>query len=90
MRIPLLGEENRMESYMILFFTHSGAIKFQRNLKKLGVSCTLMPVPRSLSSNCGIGAKVLYDGDMLALTDNEVEKVYKIQDEDYKEIFHQT
>jgi hypothetical protein len=27
---------------------------------------------------------------MLALTDNEVEKVYKIQDEDYKEIFHQT
>ncbi|MCR3955930.1 MAG: DUF3343 domain-containing protein [Gudongella sp.] len=78
-----------MKKYMILFFTHSGAIKFQRKLKKSNISCTLMPVPRSLSSNCGIGAQILYDGDILALTDNEVEKMYIVNDKDYREVFHQ-
>ncbi len=78
-----------MKCYMILFFTHSGAIKFQRRLKGLNISCTLMPVPRALSSNCGIGAKVSYDGDMLALTENELERVYLIEDNDYREIFRQ-
>lgn len=48
-----------------------------------------MPVPRSLSSNCGIGAQILYDGDILALTDNEVEKMYIVNDKDYREVFHQ-
>ncbi|WP_409227826.1 DUF3343 domain-containing protein [Gudongella sp. SC589] len=79
-----------MKSYMVLFFTHSGAIKFQRKLKGLNVSCKLMPVPRALSSNCGIGARVSHDGDILILTDNEVEKVYEIRDNDYREIFHQS
>lgn len=79
-----------MKSYMILFFTHSGAIKFQRRLRKSNISCTLMPVPRSLSSNCGIGAKVDHDGDMLSFTDNEVERVYEIEEDNYREIFHQS
>ncbi|HZH94214.1 MAG TPA: DUF3343 domain-containing protein [Tissierellaceae bacterium] len=79
-----------MKSYMILFFTHSGAIKFQRKLERLNVSCKLMPVPRSLSSNCGIGARVSHDGNILILADNEVEKVYEIQEDDYREIFHQS
>lgn len=74
---------------MILFFTHSGAIKFQRMLKKSDIACTLMPVPRALSSNCGIGARVFHDGDILEFTDNEVEKVYSMEDDDYREIFHQ-
>jgi hypothetical protein len=79
-----------MKSYMILFFTHSGAIKFQRKLKGLNISCTLMPVPRALSSNCGVGARISYDGDILDLADKEVEKVFLIQKENYSEIFHQS
>ncbi len=73
---------------MVIFFTHSGAIKFQRKLEKLMISCTLMPVPRSLSSNCGIGAKVFYEAGILHLVDNEVEKVFEMEGEKYKTVYH--
>ncbi|HZK32958.1 MAG TPA: DUF3343 domain-containing protein [Tissierellaceae bacterium] len=65
--------------YMVLFFTHSGAIKFQRNCKKLDISCELMPVPRDLSSNCSISAKVNIEKAIENLIDDEVEKVFLIE-----------
>ena len=43
---------------MVLFFTHSGAIKFQRKCMKKNIPCELIPVPRILSSNCSISAKI--------------------------------
>lgn len=64
-------------TYTIVFFTHSGAIKFNRNMQKENIPCELMPVPRRLSSNCGIGAKVDYDRDYKALIHDEVEKIFK-------------
>jgi hypothetical protein len=36
--------------YQVLFFTHTGAIKFDRAMKKENIPCELMPVPRVLSS----------------------------------------
>ncbi len=72
-----------MNTYMILFFTHSGAIKFDKKLKNLGVACTLMPVPRILSSNCGIGGEVKTDEDVLQYIDSDVEKVFQKIENDY-------
>lgn len=66
--------------YTVIFFTHSGAIKFDRKLKTKNIACELMPVPRSLSSNCGIGAKIAFDGNLKDIIDDEVEKIFQTQD----------
>ena len=44
--------------YFITFFTHSGAIKFSRMLNKKNILNETSPVPRKLSSNCGIGVSL--------------------------------
>jgi hypothetical protein len=72
--------------YQILFFTHSGAIKFRRKTKKLGVSCDLMPVPRVLSSNCSVSARIDFNGDIQDLIDSEIEKIFTVND-DFIEVY---
>lgn len=72
-----------MKNYMVLFYTHSGAIKFSRKAKKQQFFCELMPVPRQLSSNCGVGAKIEYDGDPQSLVDEEIEKIYHNHENKY-------
>lgn len=67
-----------MKKYMITFFTHSGAILFDRMCKKENINCELMPVPRKLSSNCGIGAEVITDISINNLIDEEDEEIEKI------------
>lgn len=62
--------------YTVLFFTHSGAIKFDRKCKKNNIQCDLMPVPRILSSNCSISAKIEYQDNINNLIDDEVEKIF--------------
>ena len=61
--------------YIILFFTHSGAIKFERKCKKNNIQCELMPVPRALSSNCSISAKIQTATNIENLIDDEVENI---------------
>lgn len=73
--------------YMVLFFTHSGAIKFQRKCKKKDIQCELMPVPRSLSSNCSISAKIKVEDSIEDLIDDEVEKVFLTQNNDNRLIY---
>ncbi len=73
--------------YMVLFFTHSGAIKFQRKCKKRDVQCELMPVPRALSSNCSISAKIKVEDSIEEFIDDEVEKIFLIQDNKNKLIY---
>lgn len=63
--------------YTFVFFTHAGAIQFKRKCDQQEISCTLMPVPRKLSSNCGIGAQVVLQGEIFSLIDEEVEKVFQ-------------
>lgn len=73
--------------YMILFFTHSGAIKFQRKCKKKEIQCELMPVPRILSSNCSISAKIQVENGIEEWIDDEVEKIFLTQNNDHKLIY---
>ena len=67
-------------TYYVLFFTHSGAIKFDMKCRKMNIQCELMPVPRALSSNCSVSAKILFD-DPVSLIDDEVEKIFLMQDD---------
>lgn len=65
--------------YMILFFTHSGAIKFNRKCKKKNIQCELMPVPRNLSSNCSVSAKIRVKDNIKELIDSEIEKIFLLE-----------
>lgn len=69
--------------YIALFFTHSGAIKYDRLMRDKGIKVQLMPVPRKLSSNCGIGARFMCDSDISTLVSDDVEKLYKIEGLNY-------
>lgn len=78
-----------MKEYIAVFFTHSGAIKFNRRLKSSNLECELMPVPRQLSSNCGIGAKFKFDGDVMDIIDDEIEKIFIIKNNEYKLVYNE-
>lgn len=73
--------------YMVLFFTHSGAIKFQRKCRKEKISCELMPVPRELSSNCSISGKINIGQGIENLIDDEIEKIFLIEADGNKLIY---
>ena len=66
--------------YIGVFFTHSGAIKYHRYLNSLEIVNETMPVPRRLSSNCGIGVKFQTDRDINNMITEEIEKIFKIDD----------
>lgn len=69
--------------YYSTFFTHSGAIKFSRKCTKLNIENESGPVPRKLSSNCGVGVKFSYDGDYSELYTEDIEKIYRIENNEY-------
>lgn len=73
--------------YLATFFTHSGAIKYQRFLKKIAVNVELMPVPRKLSSNCGIAARFAYQDDIKSIVSEDIEQLYTIADKTYQIIY---
>ena len=73
--------------YLATFFTHSGAIKYQRHLKNCDISVELMPVPRKLSSNCGIAAKFCYDSDIKTMISDDIERLYTIEGREYRMIY---
>lgn len=73
--------------YIALFFTHSGAMKYNRYLKNNGVKSELMPVPRKLSSSCGIAAKFSYSEDINEIISDDIEKLYRIDNSDYTVLY---
>ncbi len=73
--------------YMVLFFTHSGAIKFQRKCKRENIKCELMPVPRVLSSNCSISAKIEVKDSIEELMDDGIEKIFLIENDNNKLVY---
>ena len=66
------------------FFSHFGAIRFQKLCRKRGLPATAMPVPRDLSSSCG--TCVRYEGDALCPADQipeEVEQIVEVTGDGY-------
>ena len=70
-------------NYFATFFTHSGAIKFSRFLTKNKIANESCPVPRKLSSNCGIGVSFSYEGDIDEIYIDDIEKIYYIDNDKY-------
>ncbi len=66
---------------------HSGAIKFERKCKKNNIECELMPVPRILSSNCSISAKIEFEEQIEDLIDEEIEKIFLTKNNENKLVY---
>jgi len=71
-----------MTTYIATFFSHFGAIRFNKQLKSLGLKGTLMPVPRKVSSSCG--TCVRFEADTLpALPEEDLEHLFCQSDDGY-------
>ena len=74
-------------TYIATFFSHFGAIRFSRELKKKGMKATVMPVPRNLSSSCG--TCVSYESekwDAVGISE-ELEQIVQVVDKGYQKVF---
>jgi len=73
--------------YIALFHTQSGAIKFHKKLAAKGLVAQMLPVPRHLSSGCGIAVRFSYHDDINELVLDDVEKVYEIKERKYRLVY---
>jgi hypothetical protein len=48
---------NRQQAFILVYST-SHAIRIEKLLKESGLSCKLVPVPRRLSSDCGVCVRI--------------------------------
>lgn len=74
------------ERFVATFHTHAGALKFERRLKALGANCQLTPVPRKLSSSCGVCARFDYEA-YEALACEDLDAVYRVSGADFQKIW---
>lgn len=74
--------------YTVVFFTHSGAIKYHRYLNSMGIKNETMPVPRRLSFNCGIGVRFATDQDVKNMITEDIEKIFKLDRGNNVEIYN--
>jgi hypothetical protein len=65
--------------YIATFFTHSGAVKYKRYMNKRNINVELMPVPRRLSSDCGIGARFFIEGDIKNFISEDIDKLFLME-----------
>lgn len=69
--------------YLATFFTHSGAIKYKRFLEKHGYLVSLLPVPRRVSSNCGIAARFKCNINIKTIISEDIEQLYTVTESGY-------
>jgi putative Se/S carrier protein len=72
-----------MKEYIAVLFTHSDAIKLSRECKKRNIVHKLMPVPRKLSSNCGVCVNFHCEEDIQSLIFTGIEKIFHVEDGNY-------
>jgi hypothetical protein len=73
--------------YLALFFTTSASVKFRRKLNKLDIAVEALPVPRKLSSGCGIAIRFCWPDNPLPLLDDGIEKLYSVEENGYNLIY---
>ena len=81
-----------MKDYFILFTFYSThlALEFERTLKSKEVYVKLIPVPRKISSSCGLAGKIEEKDlskvkEICTENDIEFEEIYKVFDNNKKE-----
>ena len=70
-----------MQTYIATFFSHFGAIRFNKDLKAAGLSGKLMPVPRRVSSSCGTCVKFEAESDTVVHSD-DLEQLFLVNGEE--------
>ncbi|MDY0382542.1 MAG: DUF3343 domain-containing protein [Atribacterota bacterium] len=58
-----------VQKSVVIFYSTSNAIKTESLAKRMGIAVKLIPVPRHLSSDCGI---------CLSFNSNDIQKIKKI------------
>ena len=86
--IVTIERQGLFMNYLATFYTHSGAVKYQRYMRKEGIPVELLPVPRQVSSNCGIAAKFTMDQDITKYIGEDMEKLFKVTDDGYILIYN--
>lgn len=74
--------------YIATFYSHFGAVRFEKICKKNNITSKLMPVPRTLSSSCG--TCVSYECDDYTLGEkipDEIEQIVEVLEEGYKQCY---
>lgn len=74
-------------NYIVLFFTNSSAIKFARLIKNSNYVGELIPLPRKLTSSCGMGVKFHFTRDLAEIISDEIEKIYAVEGNQYKLVY---
>jgi len=65
--------------YIATFYSHFGAVRFKKELAKLGIEAKLMPVPRFLSSSCGTCARFFSDSIPEVEFSDEIEQIVIVE-----------
>ena len=73
--------------YLALFFTTTGSMKYKKKLMNLGMDVEVLPVPRKLSSSCGIAVRFFSEKEESSLIDESVERLYWQIDDEYHLIY---
>ena len=55
--------------YIFTFFSHFGAVRFNRKCNEMHIKSRLMPTPRKLSSSCGTCCSIICDIDKSVIVD---------------------
>ena len=76
-----------MKEYIATFHTHLSALLTSRKLTALSVRAQMMPVPRKLSSSCGVCVRYLAQTPLLELMDEDCEAVYLENDGAYTRLY---
>jgi hypothetical protein len=77
-----------MLKYIATFYTHSEAVKYRRYMERESIAIELIPVPRELSSDCGIGARFsLKDQDIASYVSEDMEKIFLETEAGYELIY---
>mgnify|MGYP003620046901 FL=1 len=74
--------------YVATFHTHYGALSFLKRLRDLGDEKAMMiPAPRKLTDSCGSVVYFIFVFDEDTMADDDTEGVYRVEGDDYIEIF---
>lgn len=66
--------------YIATFYTHLGAVRYNRFLKGKGIQSETMPVPRKYSSDCGIGVKFITQDEINGLISEDIDKIFLLHE----------
>jgi len=70
----------KMNKYISTFYSHFGAMTYQKAITNQGINAKLMPVPRKVSSSCG--TCVYYEHlSAVDINDCELECIYMVNDD---------